>query len=532
MRNNNLHADEAGIAMIAVVMGFVVVSLLTFLVMSLSERQVEDAYATYREDRILASVEAELERYAAHLTENGFYFTSKVDEAERARKCTEGPNTGTVRQPGQPWGDLACNTWDYQDPLGGWFESPLLTATTDGERVEVQLEIAPPGAGTPLQILVAGRNLTGSELRTISAEMRAEALSEYVRASNGDLHYGSNVDVYGKVYAAIDLGFRSPVGNVHADVFAAGEIGDGTYEPPNYLDGAIAYLGDPQPGQNPPLYNGIAGTSVDGFSFDDLWDQMLAVKSAACLGGGLCLDALGDDAGARSYMIEPLVNGAGGALRIYYSTTSFSTSCGNIHDDDGHLDSGWNLLGTFPVPTNGAVWANGDVILGDRDLGGPIAEVEGSFTIYAGDDNTTLPGIPNSGPQYVIINKSIKIDERNGPDPGGTATFAALASAEAYFKKEAGQASGNHLEYEGSLLVQGGTFRASTCGATSTDPEFTIRGSLTSQGTGAMSGNFSPRNYRFDDRLAYIRPPYFPLINDLWQWQNWREIAPPTWAVS
>ena len=86
MRNNNLYADEAGIAMIAVVMGFVVVSLLTFLVMSLSERQVEDAYATYREDRILASVEAELERYAAHLTENGFYFTSKVDEAERARE--------------------------------------------------------------------------------------------------------------------------------------------------------------------------------------------------------------------------------------------------------------------------------------------------------------------------------------------------------------------------------------------------------------------------------------------------------------
>ena len=60
MRNSKLHNDESGIAMLAVVMGFVVVSLLTFLVMSLSERQVEDAYATYREDRILSSVEAEL----------------------------------------------------------------------------------------------------------------------------------------------------------------------------------------------------------------------------------------------------------------------------------------------------------------------------------------------------------------------------------------------------------------------------------------------------------------------------------------
>jgi len=516
--------------MITVVLGFVVVALLAFLVMSNSERQVEDSYRVYREDRVLASTEAQLERFAALLTEDGLYYTSQVDEAERARICTASSitaNIGTVREPGQPWSDLNCTAWDYQDPVAGWYVSPIIPAANVGEQVELLMEVSPPAGANPLSVLVVGRNPVATEMRTVSAEMRAESLSEYVRSSNGDLRYGAGADITGKIFANGDLDFTA--GNtVHSDIFARGRIGQRSgYTTPIYLDGAVAYAGSTVGGQNPPPYNDFFDTPLATFDFNNIWQQTQAVKTAACLGGGLCLD----NPSANSYLIEPIVNGSGGAFRIWWNATSMNPgSCGNVFNDDGHLDSGWNSMGTIPIPANGAVWADGDVIVGNRDIGGNTAFLEGAFTIYAGDDNNPIPGLPTSGNQFIMVNKSILVNERDGSEPGGTAVAALIASGEAYLRKEAGQASGNHLTLEASLLTQGGIFRGTTCGASSSTTEFTFKGSLTSQGTGSMSGTFTPRNYGFDARLAHIRPPFFPLINDQWWWQNWRELQPPAWA--
>lgn len=532
-----IHREESGIAMITVVMGFFVVALLGFLLMSNSERQVDDAYRTYREDRSLAAAEAELERYAAHLTENGLYYLVKVDDAERARTCTVSSipsSVGVVRQPGEAWGDLSCSQWDYQDPTAGWYESPFLTTTTDGERVEIGVEISPPGGGNPLQVAVVGRNLLGTEIRTVSATMRAESLSEYVRSSAGDLSYGSNVDVTGKIFAQGDLNFNTPVGTVHEDIYVSGRL----TRSPNFVDGAIAYVGNRTGGQNPPQYLPFAGSPLDGFNFGTLWEQTVAVKSAACLGGGLCLDGVGSgglgptgDGGARSYLIEP----SGDNLRIHYSTSSFSSSCSNtIMSSSGSSSSTWNWLGSFPVPENGAVWAAGDVMIGDRNFGTPgnTAWIEKSFTVYAGDRDgaaDNLPGVPDVGEQHIVVNKSIMVKQRDGSMPGGSAVLALLTSGEGYFKRLAGESTGDEFIFEASLLTQGGTFRGSSCGS-SNSVEFTIRGSLTSLGTGSMSGTFYRRNYGFDPRLEYIRPPFFPLVNDQWWWQDWRELPPPTWA--
>ncbi len=525
MHARKLHHDESGIAMVTVVMGFFVVAMLAFLLMSNSERQVDDAFRTYREDRSLAAAEAELERYAAHLTENGLYYLAKVDEAERARKCTVSSipaNVGVVRQPGQDWDDLSCSAWDYEDPAGGWYESPFLTTTTDGERVEIGLEVSPPGGSNPLEVLVVGRNLLGTEIRSISAEMRAEALSEYVRSSSDDLSYGSNVDVTGKIFADGDLTFKTPVGTVHQDIYVSGSL----TRSPIFADGAIAYVGNRSAGQNPPQYMPFAGTPVDGFNFGTLWEQTVAVKSAACLGGGLCLDR-----GAAAYLIEPL----GTDLRVWTSTRSFSDSCSNrIMKSSGTADPDvtWTPIGTFPIPDNGAVWTDGDVVLGNRDLAGPIVWIEKSFTIYAGDDpdpGDDLPGVPNAGKQNIIINKSIMVQQREGTMPGGSAVLALLTSGQGYFKKIAGELTGDNLIFEGSLLTQCGTFIGMDCGSNGS-VEFTIRGSLTSKGTGSMSGTFFRRNYGFDPRLSYIRPPFFPLVNDQWWWEDWRELPPPDFA--
>ena len=212
MRNSVLHRDESGFAMITVVMGFMVVAMLGFLLMSNSEREIEESYRVYREDRVLASAEAQLERYAALLTENGLYYDVRVDDAERARECTTSSipaSIGVVRQPGQAWADLQCTAWDYEDPGAGWYESPLIAGTTTGERVEIQMEVSPPSGSNPLLVSVTGRNLIGTEIRAVSASMRAESLSEYVRSSNGDLRYGAGADITGKIFANGDLDFTA-----------------------------------------------------------------------------------------------------------------------------------------------------------------------------------------------------------------------------------------------------------------------------------------------------------------------------------
>ena len=521
MRNSRLHKDESGIAMIAVVMGSFLIAMLAFLVISNSERQIEGAYRIYRDDRILAATEAQLERYAALLTEDGLYYAKKVDEAERARKCIASPipaSIGVVREPGENWADLDCTTFDYQDPTTGWYESPVIVTANNAERVEIQMELTPPADGDPLTVAIVGRNLSKTQIRSISAGMRAEALSEYVRSSNGNLSYGAGADITGKVFANGDLSFTT--GNtVHADVFARGQITN----PPIYLDGALAYVGSYRSGQSPPQYNDFANTSLATFDFNSIWQQTQAVKTAACLGNGLCLD----QPGARAYLVEPI----GSNLKVWYSTSNFSSSCSNvIMASTGHSDSTWTTLGTFPIPENGAVWVNGDAVIGDRHTSGSIAYIEDSFTIYAGDNGDTIPGLPTSGQQQIIVNKSIMVAARDGSIPGGSEVAALIASGEAYLKKAAGQASGNHLTLEASLLTQGGIFRGTSCGASSATTEFTFRGSLTSQGTGSMSSIFTPRNYGFDPRLASIRPPFFPLVNDQWWWQNWRETAIPDWA--
>jgi hypothetical protein len=54
-------------------------------------------------------------------------------------------------------------------------------------------------------------------------------------------------------------------------------------------------------------------------------------------------------------------------------------------------------------------------------------------------------------------------------------------------------------------------------------------GSIASIGTGNLSSCLSA-DFSFDSRLATLRPPFFPVLDEGWRFTDWREIPEPCWV--
>ena len=55
-------------------------------------------------------------------------------------------------------------------------------------------------------------------------------------------------------------------------------------------------------------------------------------------------------------------------------------------------------------------------------------------------------------------------------------------------------------------------------------------GSIATRTTGDIASHFYVRNYGFDERLEFLRPPFYPLLSDDWNYENWSEDSIPAWA--
>jgi hypothetical protein len=56
-------------------------------------------------------------------------------------------------------------------------------------------------------------------------------------------------------------------------------------------------------------------------------------------------------------------------------------------------------------------------------------------------------------------------------------------------------------------------------------------GSFAIQHTGDVAAHFGERNYQFDRRFDTLRPPFFPLMGESWNFIEWREQPLPCWAI-
>ena len=514
---------EDGVALITVVMGVLAIVLLTIMIQRVAVYQISQAGFQEKEDSVLATTEAMLERYAAKLTIDPAYYQNYVDEAEAPRICTDPDSAGYGSQvdPGNAWfGD--CSTWDYVevDPAS-WYSHPLLGGGTSQDAALIH--VTPPQDGGGVNVVVAGRQASHISPRVVEAEIRAQSISEFVRMVEGELRYGSGAKTHGPVYAGYRVGYQSG-GEAYANVYAEYRIGGwSSYGPPIWKNGAQGW-------DSTGNYN-TAGETIrdvypDPIDFDRFWDDLALLQAAACDGGGICLDPARDariPSGVDAYLLET-VNGSGDSrIRVSYATTVPSGWSCQTAEERWWLhsqDAAWQYLDTFDLPVNGAVWANKHVVIG-RNASTPFV-LSGAMTVYAGT---------SSSRQNIIIGSDIDY----GAGLNGTDVLGLAASDEIWINPYA-VGSDRVLNISGALLNQNGAMRvALDCGTggSSVVPaasELNTFGSNASLGTGNMGCCFTPRNYNFDERLESLRPPFFPLLSSEWDYTNWREVETPCWA--
>ena len=512
--------DDSGLALATVLVAILLLTMFTTLLLREAVTQRQQSEFQAREDIVVAGAEAMLERYAAKLTVDPLYFMHWVDEGERARVCETPTSAGYGQpavQPGNAWPWPDCEEWTYQDPDrdgdgnpdADWYVHPILDGALAATRddIGVLMEVYPP-AGQPLEVLVVGRRGEFVHRRAISATVQATALSEFYRVTENDLNYGANRETWGQVYSGGHVSYGAN-GKAHADVFAEDKITSS----PDWLDGAEGWESTPT-----GTYNDIRDAFAQPLDFNDFWDDLDTLQAAACSGGGLCLD----DADAKGWRIHPFVTAAGeGKLRVCKSTTNEN----EIWWWTNGQSSQFNTCRTEPIPTNGTVWANQHVVIGDRTftdgydndriLGDGFSEaiLRGSLTIYAGSVTDK---------KNVVLNADTTYDNPNSFDVLGL-----IASDEVIVN---GEATGADKKFYINAALLGQFSRWIAHGLTPNGSTLITMGSIATRNTGDISGAFPFAQYGFDERLNYVRPPFFPLLVNDWSYEDWTELPLPAWA--
>lgn len=520
---------EGGFAMMVVMMGMT--ALVLIIILLFHQASAEDRNSQYqrREDAILAGADAMLERYAAKLTIDPFYYGRFVDDAELARRCTDtsSGSYGATAQPGSAWfGD--CRTWEYEDP-GDFFNHPLLAGRADisADDIASLITVEPDESTGGVTVTVLSQQSEFRQTRAVVADIRPEPISEFAWLQEEDLRFGSGVVVTGKVYVGGDLDFaQTPVrGIVHRNIFAEGAIGRNSgYGPPIFASGAQGYDGHGD-------YNDIRGVYAEPLDFERFWDDLDLIRNVACSGGGLCLSrtlnpGLGLSANPTAWLIEPVVSGSTGQLRVSAAYSNSSYSC--VDSEEwwflNSQNASWTLVGVFPIADNPVVWADNHVVIGRP---GAAATVQGEVTIYAGSSGSR---------KNIVIGSDIVY--RSGTS--GTDVIGLIGSDEIYINPSS-VGGDNELTINGALLSQQGILGTGLdCGTTGDTmlplsggypiAVLNVNGSIAKVRTGDLASHFGTRNYGFDSRLERLRPPLFPLLQDTWHFENWRETTLPCWA--
>lgn len=507
--------NDQGVAMMTVMMLVLLVSLVVAALLKEALIQYEQARSQEREDVVVAGAEAILDRYASKLTIDPLYYIHWVDEAERARRCATltAAGYGQIVQPGNAW--LAgCESWSYLAPDRDgngtpdteWYVHPVLDAAGNRNDIGVLIEVSPPVSG-PVEVMVVGKRGTSVQRRAITASIHATALSEFYRVVQGNLSYGAYAETFGKIYAGGNVSFASDT-TAHADVFAEGKI---VSPPETWADGAQGWESSPT-----GSFNDIRDAYPQPLDFNDFWDDLDLVESAACGGAGICLN----DADATAWLVHAYVAGGVGKLRILKSTTSHSETWWWTNAQSG--SAGWTLYGTFDIPINGTLWANQALIVGDRYApvgvdqdgdGFKDSILRGSLTMYAGSAASRKNLIINADTYYF--------------DPNSLDTLGLVASDEIVVNHNA-VGNDRKIYINGALLGQYARWRFS--GYAPSDSHLYTNGSIATRQVGDIARYITYRHYGFDPRLEFVRPPMFPLLDSDWSYEDWREVTLPDWA--
>lgn len=352
-------------------------------------------------------------------------------------------------------------TWTYPNGRDGW--------RSTGDGTEYNLRVDPPSSARPTVRITATGRVTGDDgtAKAIEALVRPASIADFQMIANRDISFGATATTYGKIYAGIDEnGVAHSVrhdGTVRADIYAERSVTGS----PTYRDGARAYDRTTirRVIRNPVNFNTFTGSLVD-------------VQRAAT-GAGIVLDDAAYDAWRLTFTAAGTVNIQGcnraRSGRSTYELGAQTPTCGTVT--------------SRPVPGNGAIYVKQSAIV--------LGTVHGRATVASAGD--------------VIVGGNLAYDRAGTDVVGLVAGNDVLVPAWAPTTLSWSAAS---------IAITGQWHSYLTSGSGGT---MTFNGSAATNLGGFMS-QYAVRNYVYDRNLLFLQPPYFPVLEEAYTIELFREV--------
>lgn len=462
-----------------------ILALLVMASLSFARSGTQQTAHQGRTDIALQVADAGVNRYVSRLVEDPRYYDHFIDLAEDPRIDP----TGVVHAPGTAW--TPGVTWTYAGPSQTWVE---LQEARFGEAA-YSLRITPPPLGSDIvTVLATGRSDRTSPrpvTRTIQSQIRPTSIADFQMISNATVKYGSTATTTGKLYSAADINHlgvaRAAAYAQHWTCSSSSFACDSPSAPSSvFQDGAYNAV-------TTPSFRDRFPTPID---FGQFTQTRLDIKDAATAGG-----TAWNDPTASAWMIQFL---ADGRVRVWKIT--------NTPDIGRQIGTnGYQCPVTVNVPANGTMYFEQSVIVSD-----------GSTRV----DNCNQ----TAGPRDSVVNGRVTVATKANVYIGGNINYQSsgddvlglIAGGEVIIAKY----TPRNLTWRAASLAQSGLWRTNDGAADGLHDSMLYIGSQTTY-AGGYASMFDSRQYQWDQTLARLRPPLYPILEGSWETFYWREVLPP-----
>ena len=487
IRNLRLH-EEHGIAMVMVVVLSAVLLLLSGVMVDVVQSDSTRSATGVQKATALEAAEAGVDNYLSKLVDDNQYYLHDVAAGESTRQSGATTVAGSCSPSPTPtaWTGQSA-TWTYPNGKDQW--CPL------GNGYEFNLQITAPTAGSQVADIVATGRKSGTtnNYRTLEVQVRPSSVADFQMLADADISYGATATTYGKIYAGIDAGGHAHSinhqGTAYGNLYAEGNV-----------TGSPNLVGTPQAA----IYTGSAGTIRSQIktpiNFSNFTTSLTDIKRAADL--NLISGQKVYDLNNTNYDVWKLTFNSNGTVAVQGCKDSGS----NSPEDVKPTTCTTQPNSPYPVPTNGAIYAQQSVMISDgtSSCGSPAITgncVNGRVTVASGND--------------IIIGDNLDYVQT------GDDVLGLIAANEVIVA----QWAPTNLNWRAATIAQSGQWRSAVSNQTH-NGTMNFTGSTATYGGGYMS-MYATRNYYYDPSLAYLQPPWFPTIDYAYTILLYRELPAP-----
>ena len=474
---------QRGSTLIATIALTGILALLVAVSLSYARSSTSQAAREGRGDIALQVADAGVNQYISRLVEDPRYWDHFVDPAEDPRIDPR----GVVHAPGSPW--TPGTPWTYAGPPQTWV--PLQDERFG--RASYSLRITPPAPGSDLVTVQSTGQVSQESRRPLTRSVQSQiyptSIADFQMISNATIKYGSAATTTGKLYSAEDVNHQ---GRARAPVYAQRLVcSNGGFSCSSSYTPSSIFQAGAYDSTTTPSFRDKFPTPIN---FNQFTQARLDIKDAAAAAGYEF-----NDPTVNGWMIQFL---ADGRVRIWGVTNTL-----NMGAAVGTL----RCPITVPVPANGAMYFEQSVIVSD------------------GSTRVDSCGA-TAGPRPSVVNGRVTVATKGNVYIGGNITYQTdgddvlgLISANEVIITEY---TPSNLTWRAASLAQAGQWRTNRGSATGRHSSMLYIGSQTTA-QGGYASMFDAREYRYDETLQRLRPPFYPILEGSWETYYWREVTPP-----